>query len=122
MLINLESAQQYSVKSYSSQQVTIGDITVTSNFFVSTHGLEVDWPCTHCNELNAQNCQDLIRTHKPDVIIIGQDNYDFSFLPIRDYAHKLGIGLEIMSIGAACRTYTILLSEERSVALGVIFS
>ena len=31
------------------------------------------------------------------------------------------IGIECMSIGAACRTYNILLSEHRAVVAGFIF-
>ena len=31
-----------------------------------------------------------------------------------------GVGLEVMNTGAACRTYNVLLSEDRAIAAGVL--
>jgi len=36
------------------------------------------------------------------------------------HAARRRIGLEVMDVGAACRTYNVLLSEERRVALAAI--
>ena len=35
---------------------------------------------------------------------------------------KSRIGFEVMTLGAACRTYNILIAESRKVAVGVLFS
>lgn len=45
-----------------------------------------------------------------------------SILPpkIKNALKEAGINLEIMDTGAACRTYNILLAEERKVAAGLI--
>ena len=40
--------------------------------------------------------------------------------PLRDSFAKAGIGLEAMDTGAACRTYNVLLSEERIFAAALI--
>ena len=39
---------------------------------------------------------------------------------LRDAAQATGLGLEVMSSPAACRTYNVLLSEGRRVALALI--
>lgn len=40
--------------------------------------------------------------------------------PLREAFTKAGIGLEAMDTGAACRTYNVLLSEERVFAAALI--
>jgi uncharacterized protein len=40
--------------------------------------------------------------------------------PLREAFAKAGIGLEAMDTGAACRTYNVLLSEERVFAAALI--
>ena len=40
--------------------------------------------------------------------------------PLREALEALGLGVEVMSSPAACRTYNVLLSEGRRVALALI--
>ena len=58
----------------------------------------------------------------PEIILIGHNNPS-KFPPptTTDYLSKQRIALESMSIGAACRTYNVLLSEHRNIVLGIIF-
>lgn len=60
---------------------------------------------------------------KPEIIIIGHENPG-KFPPMEFMSHlsQLQIGMECMSIGAACRTYNVLLSENRAVVAGFIMS
>lgn len=44
----------------------------------------------------------------------------FPARPLRETFAKAGIGLEAMDTGAACRTYNVLLSEERVFAAALI--
>jgi uncharacterized protein len=39
---------------------------------------------------------------------------------LRGHLHELGIGFESMDTGAACRTYNVLLGEDRRVAAALI--
>jgi uncharacterized protein len=52
-----------------------------------------------------------------DVVLIGQGP-DFAPLarPARLALEEAGIGVEVMATGAACRTYNLLLAEDRRVA------
>ena len=74
-------------------------------------------------ELEAKNCQDLTeevmsqilqQRPQPELIVVGTGSKQ-QFLPAKLQAMvaKERIGLEVMATPAACRTYNILLSEDR---------
>lgn len=56
-----------------------------------------------------------------DVLFIGTGD-DIAHIPaaLRDVLEARGIGVEVMSSPAACRTYNVLLSEGRRVALALL--
>lgn len=52
-----------------------------------------------------------------DVVLIGQGGEIAPLAaPLRDALEAAGIGVEIMSTASACRTYNVLLTEDRLVA------
>lgn len=56
-----------------------------------------------------------------DLLLIGSGRKQDILPPIiRNELKKVGIGLEIMDTGAACRTYNVLLAEGRRVAAALI--
>jgi len=58
---------------------------------------------------------------KIDLFILGSgSSLVFPHPPVRDMFRDRGITLECMNTGAACRTYNILLSENRKIAAGLI--
>ena len=56
-----------------------------------------------------------------DVIFVGT-GAEIAHLPsdLREHLETAGIGVEVMASPAACRTYNILLSEGRRIALALI--
>ena len=56
-----------------------------------------------------------------DVLFVGTGN-DISHIPaaLREPLEEAGIGVEVMSSPAACRTYNVLLSEGRRVAVALL--
>jgi uncharacterized protein len=58
---------------------------------------------------------------KVDVLFIGTGG-DIAHIPaaLRDALESRGIGVEVMNSPAACRTYNVLLSEGRRVALALL--
>ncbi|MFM2343500.1 MAG: hypothetical protein RLZZ210_108 [Pseudomonadota bacterium] len=71
-------------------------------------------------ELNTSHLS-LILEQKPEILIIGTGKTQHFISPIlyKDYIQSR-IGIECMTNSAACRTYNILLSEQRKVALILI--
>jgi len=120
MHINLESADQYSVQAYSDSQVKINEIAYQRNLIVNNQGV-LDWNILTIHELDETRLQEIL-SFTPEVIIIGHTaTGQFPPFSTINYLSHKRIGIECMSIGAACRTYNVLLSEHREVVLGLIF-
>jgi len=63
----------------------------------------------------------LTEDNRADILIVGCGN---TFLPppveLKDGLREWGLVLEWMDTGAACRTFNVLLAEERAVAAALI--
>jgi uncharacterized protein len=121
MQINLEAAEEHAIQTYTDHQIQINSIIYERSLIVSRKEIITDIAITNIQELDEQYL-DLLLQCKPELIIIGHNN--LGSLPPMKIISQLSqkrIGMECMSIGAACRTYNILLSELRGVVAGFIF-
>ncbi|HHF7343834.1 Mth938-like domain-containing protein [Legionella feeleii] len=120
MHINLETTDQYTIQAYSEKEIQIDSISYQTSLIVNRHEIITDWPIHRVNELNDELLLPLLK-YQPKILIIGHHKQGefVSFSIIQALANQ-GIGLECMSIGAACRTFNVLLSEQREVVLGII--
>jgi uncharacterized protein len=58
-----------------------------------------------------------------DVVLLGTGRtQEFPAARILAAAGRAGVGLEVMDTAAACRTYNVLLQEERRVAAALMLS
>ena len=108
------------VKAYEPGRVQIRDAYYATSLIVSRDRLLTDWKPRHSAELQAHHLQAVLDI-QPEVMLLGTgDRQTFpepeTFIGLMD----LGIGFEVMDNAAACRTYNILLAEERPVALALI--
>jgi uncharacterized protein len=121
MDINLEKINQHSIQAYDHSHVMIGNIQYDQNIIINKDQLIYPWLLDNISSLTIAELQPLIDL-SPEVILIGQNT-----TPLLLPSHTLNelakrrIGIECISIGAACRTFNILLSESRNVVLGLIF-
>ena len=120
MQINLEENETHAIQSYSDTQVMINHIIHEQNLIINQKNLITPWSLPL--KPNVQDMQ-LLLDLKPEIIIIGHAHPTALNLPasISTALANLRIGIECMPLGAACRTYNILLSEKRAVVLGVLF-
>ena len=121
MHVNLESKDRFSIEAYTNQDVTIDAIHYSESCIISASGIDSNWPIRSIDELIDSKLLPLLIEH-PKVILIGhtKTNSTVPMMTIQSLA-KQQIGIEIMSIGAACRTFNVLLNEKRAVVLGLIF-
>ena len=83
----------------------------------------IAWPARQLSDLDLDSFSDLIAkaAHHTGLLIIGTGK---QMLPLpkalRDKCREAGLAVEPMDTGAACRTYNVLLVEERSVAAALI--
>ena len=120
MHINLETPEQHAIQAYSDNQIQINSMVYDHNLIVSRQEIIIETKPQNINEIDEAYIKLLLK-HKPDIIIIGHPD-DTLLPPIKLIAElsQRGIGIEFMTIGAACRTYNVLLSDLRSVVLGIL--
>lgn len=122
MHINLEAADNNAVQAYTEHQIQINSIIYERSLIVSKEEIISDLTILSIQEINEHYLQQIMSFH-PEVIIIGHEQSGkFPPMSIISQLSQQRIGIECMSIGAACRTYNVLLSEERAVVAGFIFS
>lgn len=121
MHINLETANQNAVQSYSNTQIQINSVIYENSLIVSKEEIITDLAIKQIQEMDKPYLELLLQSN-PEVIIIGHEQPGvFPPMSIISNLSKKRIGIECMSVGAACRTYNVLLSENRSVVAGFIF-
>lgn len=120
MQINLETNAPYTVQAYSDTEIQINSTGYTQSLVVSNHELIQDWPIRCIDDLDERHLPPLLK-HQPEIILIGhRDTGRFASAQTYQQLAQNRIALECMSIGAACRTFNVLLSEDRRVVLGII--
>jgi uncharacterized protein len=121
MHIHLEAAENNAIQAYSDHQIQINSVTYEQSLIVSKEEIITELAIKNIQDMDEAYLQQLLQL-KPEVIIIGHENTGkFPPMSIINQLAQHRIGLECMSIGAACRTYNVLLSEDRSVVAGFIF-
>jgi uncharacterized protein len=79
-----------------------------------------DWPASTFAALSAADF-DYFLALRPDIVLLGSGpEHRFARPQLYRALTDAGIGVEFMSTPAACRTYNILLGEDRKVAVGIL--
>ena len=122
MHINLEAADNHAIEAYSDHQIQVNSIVYERSLILSKEEIITDLVIKNIHDVD-ESYLELLLQFKPEVIIIGHEQIG-QFLPMSMMSQlsQQRIGVECMSIGAACRTYNVLLGESRAVVSGFIFS
>jgi uncharacterized protein len=103
------------IRGYAPGAVRIGERLVSSHCVVAADTLITDWTAPSAAELAAPHLEPIFAL-QPDVVLLGTGPTQiFPSLAVREAFASRGIALETMDLGAACRTYNILVQEERRV-------
>lgn len=104
------------VRAYSAQELKIGEHSVRSSCIVMADALIVHWPPTTLDELQVNHLEPIFEL-QPELVLLGTGaRQRFAPPQIRAAFATRKIGLEAMDLGAACRTYNILIQEDRRAA------
>ena len=83
---------------------------------MTTNELLADWPPAKIEELTLVHLEPVLAL-KPEILLLGTGKrLVFPSAEIMSHINSLGIGVEVMDTGAACRTFNILSAEDRHVA------
>ncbi len=105
---------------YGSGWVQIGEARFERSLVVLPQQLLTDWPVAGFDALTAENFA-AIAVLKPEIVLLGTGaTHRFAHPRLWQALADIGLGLECMDTGAACRTYNILMAEGRNVAAALI--
>ncbi len=103
------------VRSYSPSELRIGEQRVSHSCLVTADRLITDWAPASFDEL-APSHLEVIFALAPELVLLGTGPVQrFARAAVRSEFSQRGIGLEVMELGAACRTFNVLVQEERRV-------
>jgi len=107
------------IRRYGADFVAIGDQEIRASCIVSANSLESWAPCS-IDELAVEHLAALFAL-KPEVVVLSTGaKQRFPRAALRAEFATRKIGLEVMEIGAACRTYNVLVGEERRVLAAIL--
>ncbi len=122
MHIQLEPADNNAIRSYTTTHITAGNSSYQNSIIIHRDTIISPWHIHSLQELDEKNLDQALQLN-PEIIIIGHQQPG-TLIPITvmAYLSKQRVGIECMSIGAASRTFNVLLSEQRRVVAGIIFA
>jgi uncharacterized protein len=119
-LHNTQTQQYQTVTGYDQGSVEINAISYQHSLLVLPELAPAAWSVTDFAALNASHFE-AIAAHRPDVVILGTGaKQRFVHPKLTACLTDQRIGVECMDSQAACRTYNILMTEGRKVALALI--
>ncbi len=108
------------VRSADADGIRIGDTRYRDALVLGPQELLADWPPS-CVEDLAPIHFDAVLAMDPEVVLLGTGETQ-QFLPPALLApfYRAGVGVEVMSTQAACRTFNVLAMEERRVVAALL--
>jgi uncharacterized protein len=110
------------IRSYAPSEVRVGEIALIQSCLVSATQIVTDWRPRSIDDLEVRDI-DAILALDPEIVVLGVGEQQR--FPRPEWTAALltrGIGCEVMITGAACRTYNVLVSEDRRVVAALLIT
>ncbi len=117
MKFELDSLQgQYVIRSYRPGAIVVNEEVLTQSFIIMPDQLIRNWAPQTFEAITAEHIAELVGLD-PEIVLFGTGPGALSqaagiFMSLQGR----NIGVEVMEMGAACRSYTVLMAERRRVA------
>ncbi|MBL1294005.1 MAG: hypothetical protein COB61_009050 [Thiotrichales bacterium] len=93
---------------------------ITSTSLIMPRQLVKDWTNIPYDEITAEELAK-VQQYQPEIVLLGSGtSLKWPAQGVRESLMAQGIGVEVMDSGAACRTYNILVEEQRHV-VAIVF-
>jgi uncharacterized protein len=103
------------IRGYGPAEIRVNDTAYHQSLIVAAQALELDGLPHSLAQFKVQHLERLL-AHGPEIILLGTGPR--LVFPPRELllgAQARGVGIEVMDTGAACRTFNVLLAEDRMV-------
>ncbi len=107
------------IRRYGADFIVIGEQEIRESCLVTANSIE-SWAPRSVEELHVEQFAALFAL-APEVVVLSTGaKQQFPRAALRAEFAMRRIGLEVMEIGAACRTYNVLVGEERRVLAAIL--
>ena len=124
MKMHLETSDQNLISNYGIGVLSINDQDFESNILITRTRVVEDWFSGPVKELAISHFEplfDAADADVPEILLLGSGSkHIFPDFSLMAELKERGVALEVMNTRAACRTYSVLVSEYRSVAAALI--
>ena len=111
---------RHRLTSYCERTVSINEAVHQHSLILTADSLLSPWPVKALDELDEQTLAPIFES-QPAVVLLGTGSrQQFPDARIFGQFGERGIGLEVMDNGALCRTFNILVAEDRAVTAAII--
>jgi uncharacterized protein len=107
------------IRRYGADFIVIGEQEIRASCLVTANSL-MSWEPRAVSELDIDRLAPVFALAPEVVVLATGARQTFPRAALRAEFASRKIGLEVMEIGAACRTYNVLVSEERKVLAAVL--
>lgn len=107
---------------YADDHVMVNKIRFDTSLVVLAEEVRADWNVSSFNDLNEAHFEYFLAL-QPEVLLLGTGmRQRFPHPRLYQKLTNAGIGVECMDTPAACRTYNILVAEDRKVIAAILIS
>jgi len=124
MKMHLETSDQYLISNYGTGVLSINDQDYKSNILITQTRVMEGWYSGPVKALSIADFAPLFddaEADVPEILLLGTGSeHIFPEFSLMAQLKERGVAMEVMNTRAACRTYSVLVSEYRSVAAALI--
>jgi uncharacterized protein len=108
------------IRAYAPGRININDRLIKASLVLSPLKLMEDWPPQCLEDISLEHLEPALAL-EPEILVIGTGrSLVFPDARIMAGIQQRGIGLEVLDTAAACRTYNVLVSENRKVVAALL--
>lgn len=113
---------RHRITAYDVDTISVNDDIYRQSLVMTADSILCPWPVSSLQHLNPENLAPIFDS-KPTVVLLGTGQRQmFPDAKIFALFGEQGIGLEVMDNGALCRTFNILVAEDRDVTAAIILN
>ncbi len=111
---------RYLIEAYEPGRIQVAGQIYTGNLLIMPNRLLQPWELASMENFSRTTLEDFL-AHEPDLVLLGTGQRQvFPHPSLFSPLMEAGTGWEVMPTDAACRTYNILLGEDRRVLAALI--
>ena len=112
--------EHHFIHSVSSEGIRVVDQLCRGPLVVSARRLITDWPVWKAEQLTEGHIGQILEL-KPELVLMGTGEHQVFLAPeLLMVFYRQSVGIEVMNTQAACRTFNVLVSEDRNVVAALM--